>query len=145
MNNKNKNISFNHSEPIQIRFSDIDPLNHVNNSIISQYYDVGRINYLKAVIGEGLMWNSIGVVIVNLNTNFFAPIFINDDIIVQTRLVGFGNKSMKTFQQIVDRNTNIIKSTCETILSGFDSETNKSSEVPQEFKKMFMEFENLIL
>lgn len=133
---------FKHKIDLQIRFSDIDPLNHVNNSIIAQYYDVGRINYLKQVLGEDLMWSSVGVVIVNLNTNFFSPIFITDEIEVQTKLKSFGNKSMKTLQQIRDKKTGEIKSTCETIMSGFDPHTNLSAPIPQDIKDLFNNFEN---
>lgn len=136
--NKHK---FKHSVSIQIRFSDIDPLNHVNNSIIAQYYDIGRVGYLQKVLGYDLEWSDVSVVIVNLNTNFFAPITIGDDIFVETKLIGFGNKSMRTFQQIIDKNSNVVKSTCETIMSGFDKTTNQSSTIPDEIKKAFLDFE----
>lgn len=136
--NKHK---FKHSVSIQIRFSDIDPLNHVNNSIIAQYYDIGRVGYLQKVLGYDLEWSDVNVVIVNLNTNFFAPITIGDDIFVETKLIGFGNKSMRTFQQIIDKNSNVVKSTCETIMSGFDKTTNQSSTIPDEIKKAFLDFE----
>ena len=139
------NNSFRHSVDVQIRFSDIDPLNHVNNSIISQYYDIGRINYLKEVLGEDIEWNSIGVVIVNLNTNFFSPVFITDQIVVETRLIGFGEKSMRTLQRVKDKNTQEIKSTCETILSGFDVVSNKSAPIPDEIKKKFEDYEKGIM
>ena len=132
---------FKHSVSIQIRFSDIDPLNHVNNSIIAQYYDIGRVGYLQKVLGYDLEWSDVSVVIVNLNTNFFAPITIGDDIFVETKLIGFGNKSMRTFQQIIDKNSNVVKSTCETIMSGFDKTTNQSSTIPDEIKKTFLDFE----
>ncbi len=139
------NNSFRHSVDVQIRFSDIDPLNHVNNSIISQYYDIGRINYLKEVLGEDIEWNSIGVVIVNLNTNFFSPVFITDQIVVETRLIGFGEKSMRTMQRVRDKNTQEIKSTCETILSGFDVVNNESAPIPDDIKKKFEDYEKGIM
>ena len=139
------NNSFRHSVDVQIRFSDIDPLNHVNNSIISQYYDIGRINYLKEVLGEDIEWNSIGVVIVNLNTNFFSPVFITDQIVVETRLIGFGEKSMRTLQRVKDKNTQEIKSTCETILSGFDVVNNESAPIPDDIKKKFEDYEKGIM
>ena len=58
---------------VQIRFSDLDALNHVNNSFHAQYYDLGRINYFEKVMGEQLSWSDITVVIVNTETNFFIP------------------------------------------------------------------------
>ena len=141
----NKEKKFNHRVPIQIRFSDIDPINHVNNAVILEYYDVGRINYFETVLGKKLNWNELLVVIVHTENDYYESINKEDNIYVETRIEKFGTKSMHTFQRIVDKNTNKIKSTCKTVLAGFDRNNNCSVEIPENFKQMFYEFENNLI
>src|SRR5574344_1611793 len=107
-------ILFKHKVPIQIRFSDIDAVNHVNNSIISQYYDVGRIQYFEAVLGINFKWADVLAVVVYTENNFYSSINQDDNIYVETKLIRFGNKSMEMFQQIVEEQTGKVKSTCKT-------------------------------
>ena len=71
---KPENDTYKHRLQVQIRFSDLDALNHVNNSFQAQYYDLGRINYFEQVMGEQLDWTKVVVVIVNTENNFFSPI-----------------------------------------------------------------------
>lgn len=134
---------YKHSIPIQIRFSDMDALRHVNNSYHSQYYDLGRINYFEAVMGQTIDWTGILVVIVHIEIDFFIPIVQGDKINVESKLISFGNKSMKMRQRLIDISTNQVKSECITILSGYDKKTNQSAEIPQEFKDMFTNYENI--
>jgi acyl-CoA thioester hydrolase len=133
--------NYKHSLPIQIRFSDIDPLNHVNNSCVFQYYDVGRINYMQTVMGREFDWSQVMVVIVHIEANFLVPILQSDRIEVQTHLTGFGNKSMTMQQRIVDIQSGMIKSTCETILSGLDRTSGQSAIIPDDFKQKFLDYE----
>lgn len=126
--------------PIQIRFSDLDALNHVNNSYQAQYYDLGRINYFEKVNGGSFGWNEVLVVIVNTENNFFKPILQGEEIYVDTKLVCFGNKSMTMHQRLVTSNGEI-KGTCRTILAGFNQKTQTSAEISQEFKDKFLKFE----
>ena len=126
--------------PIQIRFSDLDALNHVNNSYQAQYYDLGRINYFEKVNGGAFGWNEVLVVIVNTENNFFKPILQGEEIYVDTKLVRFGNKSMTMHQRLVTSNGEI-KGTCRTILAEKKKKTQTSAEIPQEFKDKFLKFE----
>lgn len=134
--------TYKHSIPIQIRFSDIDALSHVNNSYHSQYYDIGRIHYFEKVMNKKIDWTDIVVVIVHIEIDFISPIFQADNLYVETKLFSFGEKSMKMYQQLIDKTTRLTKSKCTTILSGFDRKTNISAKIPQDFKEKFLEFEN---
>ena len=113
---KPENDTYKFRLPIQIRFSDLDALNHVNNSYQAQYYDLGRINYFEKVNGGSFGWNEVLVVIVNTENNFFKPILQGEEIYVDTKRVRFGNKSMTMHQRLVTSNGEI-KGTCRTILA----------------------------
>lgn len=127
--------------PIQIRFSDLDALNHVNNSYHSQYFDIGRINYFEAVMGEKVDWSKIMVVIVHIEIDFLDAILQGEKINVESKLISFGTKSIKMRQRLVDSQNGKVKSVCTTILSGYNHQTNSSMVIPDELKKLFLDFE----
>jgi acyl-CoA thioester hydrolase len=124
--------------PIQIRFSDIDAVNHVNNAVIAQYYDVGRIAFFEAALGEDFKWTEILAVVVYTENNFYHSINQGDKIYVETHLVKFGNKSMTMFQEIIEEQTGIVKSSCKTILAGYDKINHCSTHIPEDFKQKFI-------
>lgn len=137
-----ENDSYKFRLPIQIRFSDLDALNHVNNSYQAQYYDLGRINYFEVANGGRFDWNKTVVVIVNTENNFFKPILQGEKLYVETKLVKFGTKSMTMHQRLITEEGEI-KGTCRTILAGFDRNTHSSKEIPDDFKEKFLKFEGI--
>ncbi|MDO5760244.1 MAG: hotdog domain-containing protein [Bacteroidota bacterium] len=133
---------FLHQTPIQMRFSDLDALNHVNNGFQMHYFDVGRINYFADVLKREIDWTKDFLVLVHLELDFIAPIEMGMDVYVQTKTIGFGQKSMRMFQRIIDKKTMEVKSTCFSILSGFNREKQTSESLPQEYLDTFLAFEN---
>ncbi|MDR0754963.1 MAG: acyl-CoA thioesterase [Prevotellaceae bacterium] len=130
-----------HKIQIQIRFSDIDRLGHVNNSIYAQYMDVARLDYLKKTFGKFIKWNEKTIVIVHTDNDFLIPTLIDDTIFVTTEVVKIGNRSISINQQIVDDRGNLkVKSHC--IFSTLDVRSNTSFPVPAEWKKCIEDFED---
>jgi acyl-CoA thioester hydrolase len=129
-----------HKIQIQIRFSDIDRLGHVNNSIYSQYLDVARLDYLKKTIEKYIKWNEKTVVIVHIDNDFLLPTLIDDTIFVTTEVVRIGNRSIDMNQQIIDDKGNVrVKSHC--VFSTIDVRSNTSFPIPAEWKKCIEDFE----
>lgn len=133
--------NFKHGISVQMRFSDLDALNHVNNGFQMHYLDVGRLNYFADVLERNIDWSNDFLVLVHLELDFIAPLEMGMDAYVQTKTISFGEKSMKMFQRIIDRKTNEVKTTCFSILSGLDREKHCSQPIPEEYKKRFTDFE----
>jgi len=51
---------FNHYTPIQIRFADLDALNHVNNANYMTYMETARMAYCEDVLSDDLDWTTVG-------------------------------------------------------------------------------------
>ncbi len=133
---------FHHSLPIQIRFSDMDALNHVNNGFQCHYFDVGRINYMTQALKRDVNWDNQVVVLVHTEFDFLSPIELKDEILVQTKTISFGKRSIKMFQRIIDKNSHQVKTTCYSVLSGMDRQKKCSIDIPQEYKDAFAQMEN---
>ena len=124
--------------------TDLDPFGHVNNGVIYSYYDIGRLHYLS-LIEENSQWELMDKVIVRTECDFMDSILFTDDICVETKVIELGNKSVKMMQQIIDNHTKKIKSTCLSILCGYDRQNNTSKELSQEFKEKINVFEHNII
>ena len=133
---------FNHIEPIQIRFNDIEGQQHVNNSVYQQFYDIGRTGYLSAISGEKYQTGGQSVIVASMNTNFLKPIMLHDRIQVETRIEKIGNKSMTMHQRIVNTETRDILSDCTTVFAGFDYEKQETIPISREMRDMIKKFEN---
>lgn len=135
-----KDILFKNKANIQIRMTDLDPFGHVNNGVIYSYYDIGRLNYLTA-IGEETDWEKMDKVVVHTACDFMESILFRDNIRVESKVTGIGNKSIKVLQRIVDNKTGKVKSTCFSVMSGFDRETNSSKVISSTFKEKVEAYE----
>lgn len=134
-------IDFHFRYPIQIRLSDLDPLGHVNNGVQFFYYDLGRIHYLEAVNGCSISWTEIDMVVVHTGCDFMRSIRDKENIAVETRITELGNKSIRMVQRIINTDSQEIKSTCLTVLAGFDRAQDCSKPIPESFKQKARAFE----
>lgn len=127
---------------IQIRFADLDALNHVNNINIQHYYDLGKMYYYRTVMGSTPTINKQSIVIVNSTSNYYAPILIEDSIEVETAVEKIGNRSITFFQRVLDKQTGVVKSDCRTILATFDATKLESIDVPKAWREGIEKHEN---
>jgi acyl-CoA thioester hydrolase len=63
---------------IQVRFSDLDMLGHVNNVIYLSYFEMARIHYFTALVGAKWDWFNEGVLLVKNNVEYHIPILLHD-------------------------------------------------------------------
>ncbi len=138
-------VNFKHEEKIQIRFNDIDVLGHVNNAVQLNYYDYGKMKYFETMKHGLINWHEAELVIVNLNINFFVPIFMGDDIRVRTKIYEIGRKSVKLIQVLYDEKTKQIKSMCDAVMCGFDVRTNTSTLISEEWRRLITGFEGDVI
>lgn len=132
---------YSHYVPVQIRFTDIDSMGHVNNSVYLNYFDLGKTMYFSAVMDGRIDWHDIGVVIVNLNCSYFAPTLFEEPIEVLTQVLTVGEKSLKVEQRVINSVTGQTKAVCVTILAGFDRSTSASAPISPEWVEALEAFE----
>ena len=121
--------------PLQIRFSDVDVLGHVNNTVYMAFYDTGKAEYMTRVLGRKIDWHDVDTVIANIDCAFIAPIFFGEKIEVMTRCVGIHEKSFRLLQMIRESETGEVKSVCETVMVSFDPKTQKAAPLSAEWRE----------
>ena len=135
-----KDIVCRHQMPAQLRFSDVDRFGHVNNSVYFALFDMCKTKYFLDVIGPSV-FDRLAIVIANVNADFLAPIYYPDEIVIQTSVIGMGNKSFTLFQRALNVRTQEVKCECQTIMVVFDTEESRSVRMPDEWKAKIIAYE----
>lgn len=136
--------NFYHSIPIQVRFNDVDILGHVNNAMYQHYFDFGKLNYFNQVLGFEVNWDTTGLVLAKITIDYLLPIELNEAIIVHTKIIKLGNKSLEVYQEISGSNESDVKATGLSVMVGFLKPKNETILIPNEWRKMISAFEQLI-
>ena len=140
-----ENVTFKHSMPAQIRFSDVDQFGHVNNSVYFSLYDLAKTTYIKEVLSGRMKWNEVGIVVANISANFMNPIFFMDNVNIETATVELGNKSFTLLQRAVDAESGTVKCECRTIMVVYDLKEQPPMPMPENYKQAICDYEGRTL
>ena len=77
--------------------------------------------------------------IVSVHTDYKGQVFMDEPVSVITRIAGIGNKSFRLFQQLLDTDSREVKSECTTVLVAFDFKTQRSIEIPRNWREKLSE------
>ena len=123
-----------HKTPIQIRFNDIDQMGHVNNTVIMEYFDLGKEAFFSS---KGLPpeKGDFTVIIVHYEVDFMSQIGFHDTVYVETEIERFGIKSFTVMQRVVASERDVVCATCRTVMSGYRRSTRSSAPIPKEVKE----------
>lgn len=126
-----------HTTPIQIRFSDIDSMGHVNNAVYLNYFEYARMIYINDLVGGKWDWINKGMLLANNNVDYLKPVHISDKVEIETRCKKIGNKSfVLEYNLYVLSEGNRIKCTQGTsTLVCYNYNKQETISVPIEFKQ----------
>lgn len=126
---------FRNTLPIQIRFSDVDVVGHVNNIVYFAYYDTGKAAFMAELLGRLVTWDKVDTVVANVDCAFISPILFGENIEVLTTCTGLHDKSFKLLQMLRNADSGEVKSVCETVMVSFDPHTQKSAPLSDEWRE----------
>jgi len=130
--------------PVQVRFSDVDIMGHVSNTVYQNYFDTGKMDYFDHILPD-LDYVNIGVVGASIKIDYLLPIYMKYKLSVETRVSVLGNKSFTMDHRLVNMETGDLLSTCTAVIVCFDVKTQKSQTVPDNWRNNILEHEGLQL
>ena len=86
--------------PIQKRFSDIDPFQHVNNVSQQMYFDVGKKVYFEKILGAEVLQGDLRILTVSTSTSYMGQVRMHDPVRVTPTCERVGTKSLTLLQQL---------------------------------------------
>jgi acyl-CoA thioester hydrolase len=134
---------FNHIIPIQLRFSDIDRLDHVNNACYHNYVELGRVTYFNEILKGLINWDKQGFILARTEIDHLLPVFLGDEIYCGTKVTGFGNKSLTVKNAILKKKDGevIECAAIKGILVAMDYVRNESILIPADWRRQIERFE----
>lgn len=127
--------------PVQVRFNDVDRFGHVNNTAYFSLYDLGKVEYMHAVLGGGFEQADVVPVVANINADFIRPIFYGDPIEIETATVHLGHKSFRLFQRAVNTETGDVMCQCSTTMVCFSLTAQESVDIPASLREAIERYE----
>jgi acyl-CoA thioester hydrolase len=118
---------------MQVRFRDIDPMNHVNNAVYATYLEQARTALYEDRLGVDL--GAVDTVLAHLELDFRAPIELADDVTVGLSIGDIGRSSIPMDYEI--RAGGGVAATGHTVQVVFDRETGDAVPVPDEWREAF--------
>ncbi|MEG1635017.1 MAG: thioesterase family protein [Rikenellaceae bacterium] len=128
---------------IQIRFSDMDILNHVNNVVLQEYYDIGKSDYFTKVLNLPITWNERGFIAASTASSYLSEVHMTDKLMVTTKVQKLGTKSITIYQEIINTIDGEVKSFSTSILVAFDIKNHLSIVIPSSWRQDIENYEEI--
>jgi len=137
-------VLFRNILPIQVRFSDVDIMGHVSNTIYQNYFDSGKVNYFDEVLPD-MDFSTIGVVGASVKIDYLKPIFMKTPILVKTRVSMLGHKSMTMEHHLVNEQTGEVLSTCSVVLVCYAIKEQLSIPIPDHWRTNILAYDEGVI
>ena len=122
----------NKSVKIQVRFSDLDVLGHVNNSVYLSYFEMARVAFFSPLMGEKWDWKKNGVILRKNEVEYLIPVLLHEEpeITIYTSSIGTKSFTLEYELKVGEK----LCTTGYSLLVCFDAFNNKTIEIPKEMR-----------
>lgn len=117
---------------IQIRFSDLDAMRRVNNSVYSSYLELGRMDFCKKYLTINSL-EDIPFVLVRVELDILNSLRSGEEAEVKTWVSRIGNTSWEFSAEILNPKTNIIYAKAKTVQVYYDYRLDSKLPIPKSF------------
>jgi acyl-CoA thioester hydrolase len=140
---------FNFEAPIQIRWADLDPLNHVNNAIYFSYFEIARGPYMLTA-APTWDWYKDMFIIASISADFKKELKIDAlNPRVKVRTSKIGSKSFELEYAVISTNPKdgapILHALGKSTQVLFDTSTRSTILIPDWLKDELSTFDAIIL
>jgi acyl-CoA thioester hydrolase len=108
--------------PIQVRWRDLDALGHVNNAVYLTYFELARLGYIRALLGEDAEIDpqtqlpvDFQFILAEVTCHYRAPATLRDQLVAMIWVSQVGRKSFVFEYRLTDEVTGrLIAEGCST-------------------------------
>jgi acyl-CoA thioester hydrolase len=124
---------------IQVRFTDLDVLGHVNNNVYLSYFEMARVHYFRELLGREWDWTHFTVVLAKNEVEYLKPVLLHHEPEVSMFAEHIGSKSFTLTYDLKVNGT--VFATGRTILVAFDAKKGSSMEIHTEMRESLYKLE----
>ena len=140
---KHDQSRFKHKIKIEVRFSDLDAMRHVNNATYLTFIEEARIAYFNEVLGREKSSLNYSAIVARIEIDYLQPINLGDKLEVLTRVSKLGNKStdVENLIMIERKGERLAAASALTKLVAYDYKKLQSIQIPEVIRKKIEQFE----
>ena len=130
---------------VDIRWSDMDEMGHVNNAIYLTYFEQARVHYCQESCEWD--WKVLGVILANAHLDYIRPVVFPNPTFCYVRTSKIGNKSLVINYLITTMINGVeeLATTGYTVMVMFDYKSNQSTPVPDFIRERIRAYETEVL
>src|SRR5688500_542699 len=117
---------------LQVRFSDCDMLQHVNNAVYLNYFEEARIHYFRQLLGIDWDWQRNGILLRKNELEYLKPVFLHDPVEVHCYLKHIGEKSFTMAYEVKVKGE--LRTTGTSVLVCYDNLVGRSILIPAKMR-----------
>ncbi len=133
---------FTYTHLITVRYRDLDPQGHVNNSVYLTYLETARIGYYQQVgiyhPGHRIL---TGMVVVRNEIDYLAPIQLGEAVQVGLRVERLGTKSITFTFQMDSLPGGKALARGRSMMVAYDNETELGIPIPPVWREKIIHYE----
>lgn len=134
--------SYRFKYPITVRYGDLDPQWHVNNTRFLTFAEQARFAYLmEQDLFDGKSFWDLPLIVGDIHCRYRVPIDPGVTVIISTGILSIGNKSLVMGSLITSEDGSIVHAEIETVMVAYDYRTKKAVPVSDELRATFEIYE----
>lgn len=118
--------NYRHWTTVTIRYRDLDPLGHINNSVYSEWFEAARVMLTRKLSAAGPEWMTTALA--RMTINFLAETTWPGEVEIGGRLLGIGNRSFRSAYGVFRDGRCLATAECVSVW--FDPRERRSVEPP---------------
>ena len=118
--------------PIQVRYSDVDAMNHVNNATTVSYLEVARVTLWRERLGFTGTARDLPIIVARVAVDFRSPIALEDAVSVGVAVKHLGRTSF-TFAYRVEASGRLAAE-AETVQVSYDYAAGRPAPIPDDLR-----------
>jgi acyl-CoA thioester hydrolase len=140
----NQHVTNKDSILIPIRYGDLDPQGHVNNSRVLTFIEQARLEYIHRLgLWDGQDFTAFGLIVADVHVAYRVPILLWQTVRVYAWVSRLGGKSVRTEYRLEDSETGELFATAEAVMVAYDYRQHRSIPIQDEWRARIAAYEGI--
>ena len=128
------------STTLEVRWRDVDALDHVNNAVYFNYLEQARLHYMRELGFLPPNSTAVGVIIAEASCRFESPLKLGEQVTIRARVSEFRRTSF-IFEYRIEGGDGRLAATAQTVQVCYDYEEQRPSPIPDAWREAFIAYE----
>lgn len=121
---------------VEPRFCETDALGHINNTVIPQWFEQGRLPIFH-LFNPDLSLAEWNLILKKMEVDFVAQIFLFSPVEIRTAITSIGNTSLTIHQEVWQKDELVARGEC--VMVHFDYEKQAKAPIPADVREQLQQ------